>query len=149
MTKVSKIHNIVVYLANKKTMKKLFILLAIALTINVNAQIAPDKQKHAIAGGLIGSSVTYFTIENSHNMAKSMAYGMAFATAAGIGKESYDVLFCQSTFDLKDLGATMIGGFVGTTLTALLAWDERYPYRYRTIIKMNRQEKLIGLVINF
>jgi hypothetical protein len=137
------------YIANKNIMKKTLLFMAIVLTINVNAQIAPDKQKHAIAGGLIGSSVTYFTIENSHNMAKSMAYGMVFSTAAGIGKESYDVLFCKNKFDLKDFGATMVGGFVGSALTAFLAWDEKYPYRYRTIIKMNRQEKLLGVVINF
>ncbi len=137
-----------IYLANKKAMKKLIIFALLISTI-CSAQIPQDKQKHLIAGSLIGSSVTYFTLENSHNMAKSLTYGMAFSAGAGIGKETYDVLFCQNKFDLADLGYTVLGGFAGSALTGVLAWDEKYPYRYRTIIKMNKQEKLIGFVITF
>lgn len=130
-------------------MKKVILLLTIIISINLNAQIAQDKQKHLIAGGLIGSSVTYFTLENSNDFGKSFLHAMAFTAGAGIGKECWDVFFYKSNFDLDDLGATMIGGFVGSVVAGVLAWDEERPFRYRMIIRNNRQSKQIGLVINF
>ena len=100
------------------------ILTAILLTVTLSAQIDVDKKYHAGAGIMFGTWGTFAA--NSYNITaeKSAMWGMVVATTAGIGKETWDVLDKQiahvgSGWDFADLGATMIGGAIGTGISYL------------------------------
>ena len=90
-------------------MKK--ILLAISLTITLNAGVDNDKFKHAFAGSLVyaGCLVT-------KGVGEKLNFDMSFLTmrtclipvfAAGIGKELYDRNHDNHTAEWQDVAATV------------------------------------------
>lgn len=66
-----------------------------------NFTIAPDKEKHILAGMSImaGSDLLH------------LKHGMEYVLAAGIGKEVFDY-FNGGDVDIKDTLATIVGGLV-------------------------------------
>ena len=110
-------------------MKKLIFILLVGYI--GQAQMIPyDKQKHLMAGAYV-SGVTYGIVylESKKNKAKrAFWWGFAAGTTAGILKEVKDEID-YGGFDVKDLGATMIG-----SLTACVALE---IFRH----KPNKQKK--------
>ena len=106
-------------------MKRLTVILtAILLTVTLSAQIDVDKKYHAGAGVVFGVWGTFAGNSLELTPEKSALFGMGSATLAGIGKETWDVLDKQiahvgSGWDFADLGATMIGGAIGTGISYL------------------------------
>jgi|WetSurMetagenome_2_1015567.scaffolds.fasta_scaffold596584_2 hypothetical protein len=81
------------------------------LSLACQAQIPKDKQLHFAAGATFGSWCFVVGDNNKYSEWKPILYDISGATIAGIGKETYDKVQ-GGPFDVKDLGATMIGGIV-------------------------------------
>jgi hypothetical protein len=90
-------------------------LLLISLFMSAHGQIAKDKQLHLGAGAVVGG--WGYLIPKQTTSWKPIAYGIGTATIAGVGKELTD-LGGFGTPDLKDLGATVIGGVVSVGIIA-------------------------------
>jgi uncharacterized protein YfiM (DUF2279 family) len=100
------------------------ILTAILLTVALSAQIDVDKKYHAGAGIIFGVWGTFTGNSLELTPEKSTLFGMGSATLAGIGKETWDAIDKKlydigSGWDFADLGATMIGGAIGTGISYL------------------------------
>ena len=100
----------------KKTERKTggyswFIALSIAIfsVMPVHGQIAKDKQMHLGAGAVVGS--WGYMIPAESKGWKPIVFSIGSATVAGVGKELVD-MGGFGTPDIKDLGATVIGGVV-------------------------------------
>lgn len=72
-------------------------------------QIARDKQLHLGAGAVVAG--WGYMVPSQQQGWKPVIYGLGTATLAGVGKEVAD-LGGFGTPDIKDLGATIIGGAV-------------------------------------
>ena len=129
-------------------MKKLLTLLAIVLTISVNAQIPKDKQLHMLAGFGIGSATTAISVYQDHSFLKAFFLSSAVSMTTGVAKELYDKDRGYE-FDYKDLACTFAGGFWGYWATIVLMHDEKHPFKYRITSDIGKDQKMIGLVINF
>ena len=100
-------------------MKRLTVILtAILLTSAISAQVDYDKKLHAGAGVVIGTWGTLAGNSLDLKPGGSALFGIASATVAGLGKELWDEIE-YGGFDVKDFGATMIGGAVGVGLSYL------------------------------
>jgi VanZ family protein len=95
-------------------MSKLIILLFLFPSLAC-AQIPKDKQLHLVAGTTIGSWCFLVGDHNQRSEWKPIIYGISGATLAGVAKESYDRLQGRP-FDVRDLGATMIGGIISVVI---------------------------------
>ena len=94
------------------------ILTAIILTSAISAQIAYDKKLHFAAGAVVGTWGTFAGSSLNLKPEGSALFGIASATVAGLGKELWDEID-YGGFDVKDMGATVLGGVVGTGLSYL------------------------------
>ena len=93
-------------------MKKILLIL-LFITSFANAQVQKDKVKHFVAGAVI-SSVSYAWIyQATHSHKKAFWGGLGVSILAGVVKESIDQ-YNYGGFDIKDLGATGLGGVTGT-----------------------------------
>lgn len=85
----------------------------------LQAQIPKDKKYHLYAGATIGA---WGMLTTGNDNLKPL-YGVAWATAAGMGKELVD-LTGYGKPEWKDLGATIIGGCISvgviTAITGLV-----------------------------
>lgn len=129
-------------------MRKLTLLLAIILTVNVCGQIPKDKQLHMLAGFGIGSATTTISIYQDHSFLKAFFLSSAVSMTAGVAKELYDKDRGYE-FDYRDLACTFAGGFWGYWATVALMHDEKHPFRYRITSDIGKNQKMIGLIINF
>jgi len=96
-------------LLNRSTKLIIAVLILSGIHFSANAQIARDKQLHIGAGAIVAGWGTLIPQGNSGW--KPFVYGVGSATIAGVGKELTD-LGGFGTPDVKDLGATIIGGVV-------------------------------------
>ena len=99
-------------------MKKIIvILITITFVAKINAQVfAPvqyDKKFHIGAGAVMATWGTFMGNSLELTPEQSALVGVATATAAGIGKELWDVSFrmfgYKDQFDLNDVAATTLG----------------------------------------
>lgn len=111
------------------------ILTAILLTVTLFAQIDVDKKYHAGAGIMFGTWGTFAANSCEKTPEQSFMWGVAAATIAGIGKETWDAFdkkvgHMGSGWDFADLGATVAGGVVGAGLSyaALKMFKKSNPY---------------------
>lgn len=93
----------------KRTLSVLFILL---INMGFSQRIPIDKQKHLIAGVVIGSAGTYI-YNDIHPIWNAILVG----TVAGVGKEAYDIVSGRGVYDTNDIYYTIIGGVVGGAAT--------------------------------
>ena len=110
----------------RNEMKRILIILLLITSLTAYSQIAKDKQYHFYAGATIGVIGTLTT----DNDRLRPVYGIALATAAGIGKESMDMIGFGKP-EWKDLGATVVGGVVSVGIVTGI----------RTIIKKVKRNK--------
>jgi hypothetical protein len=78
----------------------------------LSAQIPKDKQLHMYAGATIGA---WGTLTVPDKGVQKEVIGVAWATIAGLGKETVDG-FGFGTPDIKDVGYTVIGAVVSVTV---------------------------------
>jgi uncharacterized protein YfiM (DUF2279 family) len=130
-----------------------FMLITLAATAQEQSMIPVDKQYHLAAGAVFGVWGTLVGSSCMFTPEKSALIGLASAAVAGIGKEVWDEADYQvggygTGFDWKDLGATMIGGVIGTGLSYA---GLKIFYRYKPQVLMSSvQGKLtIGVKIRF
>jgi uncharacterized protein YfiM (DUF2279 family) len=103
-------------------MKKIaLILTAILLTGAMSGQIAYDKKLHIGAGAVVGVWGTFAGNSMNWTPEQSALFGMGSVAVAGVGKELWDVSYrlwgYNDKFDVKDIGATLIGGVIGVGLS--------------------------------
>jgi hypothetical protein len=103
-------------------MKTKLTIIVLLINAALAAQIPVDKQFHAGAGFVIGVWGTMAGNACEFTPEQSAAFGAAWAVAAGLGKETWDAidkkrLGLGGGFDSADLGATILGGIIGTGLT--------------------------------
>ena len=132
-------------------MKRLtLILTAILLTGVMSGQIAYDKKLHMGAGAVVGVWGTFAGNSLELTPEKSALFGMGSVAVAGVGKELWDVSYRlwghNDKFDVKDIGATLIGGVVGVGLSyaGLKIFKRAKPY-YATV----NDKITMGIKINF
>ena len=132
-------------------MKRLtLILTAILLTGVMSAQIAYDKKLHIGAGAVVGVWGTFAGNSLELTPEQSALFGMGSVAVAGVGKELWDVSYrlwgYNDKFDVKDIGATLIGGVVGVGLSyaGLKIFKRAKPY-YATV----NDKITMGIKINF
>jgi uncharacterized protein YfiM (DUF2279 family) len=121
-------------------MKRLItILTAILLTSAISAQVAYDKKLHIGAGVVVGTWGTFAGNSMNWTPEQSALFGVGSVVVAGVGKEAWDYSWrifgdTSARFDVKDLGATMIGGAVGVGLSylGLKIFKKSKPY-YATV----------------
>ena len=90
--------------------KSIIILMLMSIIISVNAQmIQRDKQLHLGAGAVVGAWGSI--IPQNQTGVKPFLFGVGASAVAGAGKELVD-LGGFGTPDIKDFGATVIGGIV-------------------------------------
>jgi hypothetical protein len=75
-------------------------------------RIPIDKQKHLVAGAVIGSAGTYI-YNDIHPVWNAILVG----TMAGVGKEAYDILSERGVYDTNDIYYTIVGGALGGAAT--------------------------------
>ena len=127
-------------------MKKSLFTLFVFLPIFVASQTVPvDKQYHIGAGIVIGTWGTFAGNSLNLDAERSAAFGIGAVFVAGLGKELWDELD-YGGFDMKDLGATMIGGAVGVGLTyaGLKIFKKNKP-----VIVARKNDLRIGVNIKF
>ncbi len=91
-------------------MKKLAVVLFFTLSITNAQDIPKDKQLH-FAAGMLSSSVGYdYVYSKTKDRKKAFAAGILTSVLAGVAKETYDSTQSGNKFDIKDLGATALGG---------------------------------------
>lgn len=132
-------------------MKRLtLILTAILLTGVMSAQIAYDKKLHMGAGAVVGVWGTFAGNSMELTPEQSALFGAGSVVVAGVGKELWDVSYrlwgYNDKFDVKDIGATLIGGVVGVGLSyaGLKIFKRAKPY-YATV----NDKITMGIKINF
>ena len=101
-------------------MKKLILLISIiSISQLCTGQIAPDKQLHFIGGAFIAGATNAIVYDQTRNKTKAFIWGVAVASAVGLGKELLDESRYNG-FDGKDLGTTILGAFtISITLNIL------------------------------
>lgn len=100
-------------------MKKTLTTLAIILSLSSQAQIAPDKKLHFIAGFAIGGAVNTTTYLITKSRRKAFILGLGASFGAGLAKEIKDEIV-YGGFDTMDLLYTMAGGLaVNIPLSAI------------------------------
>jgi len=110
-------------------MKALLIILLVAVTLNISAQIPYDKKLHIGAGFVISTWGTFAADACGYNAEQSALFGVVASFGAGVAKELADG--CGfGTMDIKDFRATMYGGLVGTALSyaGLKVFKRHTPY---------------------
>jgi hypothetical protein len=90
---------------------KKYTLILLLLPLKLGAQ-SMDKISHFTTGATI-SGFTYCVMSNT-SYKKAVTYSIVIATAAGIGKEIYDIKKYNSPLkeSIKDLGWTTLGASV-------------------------------------
>lgn len=93
-----------------------------AITLTSVAQIPVDKQYHLGAGAVMGVWGTFAGNSMMWKPEKAALFGIGSVAAAGVCKELWDqsehwFFGKEHYFDVKDLGATMIGGVIGVGLS--------------------------------
>ena len=89
------------------------ILILLLTTTICFSQIAEDKQKHFVFGGLIGGIANEQTFLFTGNKKKSFWIGLGVSLLSGVLKETYDKSK-GGKFDFADIGYTVAGGLVGS-----------------------------------
>ena len=91
-------------------MKKLAVVLFFTLSITNAQQVPEDKQLH-FGAGLISGTIGYeYVYSKTKDRKKAFAAGILTSVLAGVAKETYDSTRPGNKFDVKDLGATALGG---------------------------------------
>lgn len=136
-------------------MKRVVIIIIILIPVVCSAQVftpvAFDKKYHIGAGAVIGAWGTFTGNSLELTPEQSALFGVATATAAGIGKELWDVSFrlfgYKDQFNLNDVAATTLGGIVGAGLSyAALKVFKKKPLIYGYA---DKKEIKIGVELRF
>jgi hypothetical protein len=116
--------------------------LLLAVNLKSNAQIARDKQLHLGAGAVVAGWGSL--IPQNNKGWKPFVYGVGSATIAGVGKELTD-MGGFGTPDIRDLGATVIGGLVSAgIITGIKAIIKRTsPTRRRVLFAQRPQPQVV------
>jgi uncharacterized membrane protein YeaQ/YmgE (transglycosylase-associated protein family) len=108
-------------------MKKFLTILFLIFSLSVNAQIT-DKQLHLFVGTtigawsyVIGNNTSKTQFNGNPIQFKAIIYGVSGATMAGLTKETWDWSRGKK-FDVKDLGATVLGGVASVILITGVKW---------------------------
>ncbi|WP_196886008.1 hypothetical protein [Aureivirga sp. CE67] len=97
-------------------MRLTLLLLFTMVTFSLQAQGTKyeDKIMHYGAGNFVAASTSVFynmiTPKEKRSKIWKSVFCLASATLVGLGKELYDKSAPNGQFDVKDLGATMLGG---------------------------------------
>ncbi len=121
----------------------------VIITFNCIAQIPYDKKMHIGAGAAAGIWGTFAGNSLNFKPEGSALFGIGSVIVAGVGKETYDYLDGKifktgNYFDVKDLGATIIGGVAGVGLT-YLGLKIFYQYKPQIFIGNVQNNLTIGL----
>lgn len=115
----------------------LFLLAGLTASAQIFAPIDFDKKYHIGAGVVMGTWGTFTGNSLELTPEQSALFGVATATAAGIGKELWDVSWRltgdkNAKFDFNDVAATTLGGIVGVGLSyaALKIFKKKPPVIY-------------------
>jgi len=127
-------------------MKYLTILL-LFLTLTTSAQIPYDKKLHAGAGVLMGTWGTFAGNSMLYKPERAALFGTTSVAVAGLGKEIWDEVEYRG-FDVKDLGATMIGGLIGTGLS-YAGLKIFYHYKPKVFIATVNNNVTVGFRVKF
>jgi len=100
-------------------LKKLAVVLFFTLSITNAQDIPKDKKLHFQAGVITGAIGYDFVYSKTKDRNKAFAAGILTSVLAGVAKETYDSTRQGNKFDIKDLGATALGG-VSVNLTIKL-----------------------------
>ena len=100
----------------------LLLLAGLTATAQIFTPVAYDKKFHIGAGVVMGTWGTFMGNSLELTPEQSALTGMATATAAGIGKELWDLSWRltgdkSASFDFNDIAATTLGGVVGVGLS--------------------------------
>ena len=118
-------------------MKTKLTIIALLIAASLQAQIPYDKKLHAGAGVVVGTWGTFAGNSLNWKPEKAALFGLTSAAVAGIGKELWDEIE-YGGWDWKDLGATMIGGTIGTGLSYVaLKVFKKKPYIYIGNVRNN------------
>jgi len=110
-------------------MKNILIILSL-IAINCTAQQLNDKQLHLMVGTLAGAWGTWVgSIYFEHSPEKSALIGVGITALATGGKELIDY-GTGGKVELRDLGNSMFGGFVGAGLVymGMKIFQSNAPY---------------------
>jgi len=91
-------------------LKKLAVVLFFTLSITNAQDIPKDKKLHFQAGVITGAIGYDFVYSKTKDRNKAFAAGILTSVLAGVAKETYDSTRPGNKFDVKDLGATALGG---------------------------------------
>jgi len=115
----------------------LFILLFYFSSLNAQLLAETDKQKHYVAGAMVGSIVYGITLGETEDKTLAFAASILGSFAAGYIKETFDAKQGYG-FDNRDLLATTYGGLtVGITLD-IFARDGK---KNKSIINLFKKKK--------
>lgn len=97
-------------------------LAALILTVSMGSSRAdewtgPDKERHALAGALVGAGATL--------VFKNELHGVLAAAAVGAGKELWDATSKRGHPSFKDFAVTALGGVIGARVSGLLVLPAR------------------------
>lgn len=97
-------------------MKTILTILLTACLGSCFSQVKTDKVSHfgvGYATGALSSAIVLNNSNGKNEWFKSLAVGFGSSALIGCGKEVYDYLD-YGVFDFKDLGATVLGGVLGS-----------------------------------
>ena len=110
-------------------MKYILIILSL-LSLNCHAQQLSDKQLHYAGGVFAGAWGTWVgSIYFEKSPEKSALIGLGITALAGLGKEGIDY-GTGGKVEMRDLGNSMFGGFVGAGLVymGMKIFQSNVPY---------------------
>ena len=91
-------------------MRVLVFALVIFICGSMDAQVALDKQRHYAAGVITATTGYGITLRRGGDRRRARWVGFVTCVMVGVAKETLDAYRPGAGFDVRDLGATVMGG---------------------------------------
>lgn len=122
-------------------MKKYILIFLWSISSISQTDVKNDKLVHFGAGALV-SAVSYAVIyKHTKNTKKSLIYSTACAFLVGTAKEVYDAKYGNTGFDVQDLAATTLGGFVTSSVVTVVLKDKSKRKQLEKIERLKIEEQ--------
>ena len=95
---------------NRFYMRGFVFALVIFVCGSIDAQVALDKQRHYAAGVVTATTGYGITLRMGGDRRRARWVGFVTCVMVGVAKETLDVYRPGAGFDVRDLGATVLGG---------------------------------------
>ena len=95
---------------NRVCMRGFVFALIIFVCGSMDAQVALDKQRHYAAGVITATTGYGITLRRGGDRRSARWVGFVTCVMVGVAKETLDVYRPGAGFDVRDLGATVLGG---------------------------------------